>query len=152
MTVAGFAKGVSDMIDYETLMREHDVLVALGADLETALDSTDTDMMAAAQARLAGLLVAHLAREDSAIYPKLLLGNDASAAAAARAVVDEFVDLARDWRGHLTRWTPEHIAAETASFADATRVLLARLRQRVRRENELLYPLALQAAHIQLRA
>jgi iron-sulfur cluster repair protein YtfE (RIC family) len=139
------------MLDYHTLMAEHDRLVVQVTALEAAIDAGDGVAIHHAFATLSAELVAHLAKEDSMIYPRLIAGDDAETSAAAQEVVDEFRDLAADF-GALIGWaTQEAITAQPARFADEARGLLARLRGRVRRENELLYPQALRAAHIRLR-
>jgi iron-sulfur cluster repair protein YtfE (RIC family) len=139
------------MLDYHTLMAEHDRLVVHVAALEAAIDTGDGVTIHQAFATLSGELVAHLAKEDSMIYPRLIAGDDAETSAAAREVIDEFRDLAGDF-GALIGWaTADAIITQPARFADQARGLLARLRGRVRRENELLYPQALRAAHIRLR-
>ena len=140
------------MLDYSTLMAEHDRLVAHGVALETAIDGGDGAAIHQAFATLCAELVAHLVKEDSMIYPRLIAGDDAETSAAAREVIDEFRDLTADFRALIGWATRDAIMAEPARFADEARDLLARLRGRVRRENELLYPQALRAAHIKLRA
>jgi iron-sulfur cluster repair protein YtfE (RIC family) len=118
--------------------------------LDRVLDGGDAVAIHGALAALAAELVAHLAKEDSMIYPRLIAGNDAATSAAAQAVIDEFQNLSADWTALITETTPASIALDPAGFAARTRVLLGRLEGRVRRENELLYPQALRAAHIRL--
>jgi len=140
------------MLDYHTLMAEHDRLVVQVTALEAAIDTGDGVAIHHAFATLSSELVAHLAKEDSMIYPRLIAGDDAETSAAAREVIDEFRDLAADF-GALVGWaTADAIMAQPERFADEARGLLVRLRGRVRRENELLYPQALRAAHIRLRS
>jgi len=141
-------------VDYETLMHEHDALDRLAEQLDRAIGeaSGPSTPALAARERLSTALIAHVAKEDSAIYPRLIGGNDASAAAAAQEVIHEFRDLMVDWIDYARDWDRDRALAEWDSFAAATRALLARLRGRIKRENELLYPLALRASHIRLRA
>ena len=139
------------MLDYLTLMAEHDRLVAYGVALEKAIDAGEGAAICHAFARLNAELVAHVAKEDAMIYPRLIAGEDAATSAAAREVIDEFRDLGADWTALVVWATPDAIVAQPERFADEARDLLARLGGRVRRENELLYPQALRAAHIRLR-
>ncbi len=139
------------MLDYHTLMAEHDRLVVHAAALEKTIDADDSAAICQAFARLNAELVAHVAKEDAMVYPRLIAGDDAATSAAAREVIDEFRDLGADWNALIGWATPAAIAAQPERFAEEVRGLLARLRGRVRRENELLYPQALRAAHIQLR-
>ena len=139
------------MLTYDTLMAEHDRLVAHGAALDAAIDAGDGDAIHHAFATLCSELVAHLVKEDSMIYPRLIAGDDAETSAAAREVIDEFRDLTADFKALIEWAIRDAIIAQPARFADEARELLVRLRGRVRRENELLYPEALRAAHIKLR-
>ena len=141
-------------VDYETLMHEHDALDRLAGQLEHAIRGASgaSAPALAARDRLSMALVAHVAKEDSAIYPRLIGGSDASAAAAAQEVAREFRDLMTDWIAYARAWDHDHAAAEWDVFVAVTQALLARLRGRIKRENELLYPLALRASHIRLRA
>ncbi|QNQ09349.1 hemerythrin domain-containing protein [Sphingomonas alpina] len=142
------------MVDYESLMREHDALTVLAARLVDAVepDQSPPGPALAARDALSALLMQHLHTEDSAIYPRLIGGNDAAAAAAAQDVVAEFKDLIGDWIAYMADWPIARVEAEWPVFKTATLDLMRRLGGRVRRENELLYPLALAAAHIPLRA
>jgi iron-sulfur cluster repair protein YtfE (RIC family) len=142
------------MVDYETLMREHDALTLLAARLVDAVESDLSSALPAIMARdaLSSTLMQHLHTEDSAIYPRLIGGGDAAAAAAALDVVAEFKDLIGDWIAYMADWPIARVEVEWPVFKSATLDLMRRLRGRVRRENELLYPLALAAAHIPLRA
>jgi iron-sulfur cluster repair protein YtfE (RIC family) len=150
------------MVDYETLMHEHDALTVLAARLIDAVaphvalnagpDRAYLISAVAARDALSGALMQHLHAEDSTIYPRLISGNDASAAEAARQVAAEFKDLIGDWIAYMADWPATRIEAEWPAFKSVTLELMRRLSGRVKRENELLYPLALAAAHITLRA
>ena len=140
------------MLDYLTLMQEHDRLVVLGRLFARTLDEGAPGAIHDAFATLTAELVGHLEREDSMIYPRLIAGDDAASSAAAQQVINEFQDLAGDWTALAADALPEKIAADPAGFTDRSRALLVRLEGRVKRENELLYPQALRAAHIRLRA
>ena len=139
------------MLDYQTLMAEHDRLVVQLDMFERTLDDGEPVAMHRTFAQLSAELIAHLAKEDSAIYPRLIAGDDIASSQAALAVVAEFRDLAADWTALIGWASLEAIKAEPARFADCARALAVRLRGRVKRENELLYPQALRAAHIRLR-
>jgi hypothetical protein len=139
------------MIDYQTLMAEHDRLVVQIDAFERSVESGDPVAIHRDFARLSAELIVHLAKEDSAIYPRLIAGDDIASSEAALAVIEEFRDLAADWTALIGWASLEAIRMEPAHFADWSRELVERLRGRVRRENELLYPQALRAAHIRLR-
>ncbi len=139
---------------YEHLMREHDRIDVLAARLDVMLD-VDRPDAEAAMATL-GMLVSeldgHLATEDSAIYPRLIVSDDAAAAATAERFVGEVAPLKRDWRQFLDHWSAPAAARDWPRFCGEARAMMARLRARVRAETEVLYPLALQKSIIRLRA
>ena len=141
-------------VDYETLMKEHDALSALADAFDRAITTSGvaSDAVLEMRDRLSRAVLAHIAKEDSAVYPLLIAGKDAAAAAAAHEVVRECRDLMSDWAEYCEAWTGARAVADWSGFVAETQALLARLRARISRENELLYPLALRASHIRLRA
>ena len=140
-------------IDFETLMREHDELLRLIERLDDVVQGEPAPEIAHdALDRLRGTLHDHLAKEDAAVYPKLVGGTDQAAATAARETMAEFQDLSAHWASYLSSWGGDRLLDDWDGFGEETRYMIAKLRARVRRENELLYPLALAGAHIRLRA
>jgi hypothetical protein len=140
------------MLDYQTLMAEHDRLVVQIDAFERSVEGGDPIEIHRTFAQLSAELIAHLAKEDSNIYPRLIAGADIASSEAARAVIEEFKDLAADWTALIGWASLEAIRNEPERFANWSHDLVERLRGRVRRENELLYPQALRAAHIRLRS
>ncbi|WP_136942375.1 hemerythrin domain-containing protein [Sphingomonas baiyangensis] len=139
-------------LSFERLIREHRAIAELATVLRaTIADDAAPDVMCAALEALSDQLVSHLATEDADIYPQLMLSADEGAAAAAREAIAAFETLAADWRDYAAHWTSGAIEADCEGFAEATAAILDRLDARVRSENELLYPMALRAAHIRLR-
>jgi hypothetical protein len=140
------------MVSFERLIREHRGISARAADLRRAVAGpADARLGMEALERLIEDLAGHLATEDCDIYPALVLSRDAGTAAMAREVIDEFRTLETDWNAYVARWDGDAIAADWQGFASDTRTVLDRLDQRVRTENELLYPMALRSACITLR-
>jgi iron-sulfur cluster repair protein YtfE (RIC family) len=140
------------MLDYQTLMAEHDRLVVQIDAFERSVEGGDHVAIHRAFAELSAELIAHLAKEDSTIYPRLIAGDDIASSDAALAVIEEFKDLAADWTALIGWASLEAIEADPVRFTSWSQELVERLRGRVKRENELLYPQALRAAHIRLRA
>ena len=139
------------MHSFERLIREHTAISARARSLIDAIDGGASPLaLHAALSALEGELGAHLAHEDAAIYPKLMVSADESAA-AAREAVRRFETLAADWTDHARKWTTTAIARSPRRFGEATRAILGRLGERIKLENELLYPMALGASHIRLR-
>ena len=62
-----------------------------------------------------------------------------------------FEALRCDWRAYLADWDAECIAADWAGFQTETAAVMARLRERVRAETDLIYPVALKRGMIALR-
>jgi hypothetical protein len=140
-------------MSYETLIAEH-------AKIDAALDrmralvepaAPDVPAVVLALSALAGELHHHLAHEDSFIYPRMIAGRSAESAAAAHGFIVEFAELRRDWGLYLGEWDSECIAADWAGFQAETQRMIARLADRVKAENELLYNVALQSGAIRLR-
>ncbi len=141
-------------MSFERLVAEHDridsVAQALGRMILHAVPSVNAIL--ATRALLSTELTAHLAHEDSAIYPRLLAGGCESVAQTAHEFAEEFELLAHDWQIYLDEWDAESITADWAEFCNQTSAVMARLHSRIDRENALLYPAALQAGVIRLRA
>ncbi len=142
------------MSSFELLINEHEMLMRAAGDVDRALlkgAGQNAGAMAALE-RLSVLLDDHLAREDEELYPQLMLCGDTKTAQMAEDFAAEFSELRLDWRRYLERWRPGADAGNWAAFCRATRAILARLAERIRQENDLLYPAALEASIITLRA
>ncbi|WP_052134195.1 hemerythrin domain-containing protein [Sphingomonas sp. 37zxx] len=140
------------MYSFERLIREHKAIGVLAGELmRAAQGAADAEGGRRALSALATELCDHLANEDADIYPLLILSKDEGAAAMARDAIAVHQSLAADFTAYAAHWTQDAIAADWERFADATDGLMQRLGNRIRTENELLYPLALRAAHISLR-
>ena len=142
------------LLNFHRLITEHDQLDALTARLEALCRADTLDVPAVMDLRgtLAADIAQHLADEDSFIYPHMIGGGNERVAAEAQAFVDEFDELVRDWGVYLADWDADRVRADESAFRDATLAIAARVRTRVRRENEQLYPLALRTGAIRLRA
>lgn len=142
------------MIDFARLIKEHDHLDLVASRLTDAVSAGVANIHAMLLIRtdLVTELNAHLAAEDLHIYPGLIQGKDTSAAKLAGDFVAEFSDLTSEWADYLESWSADAIRYDWALFADETRFMMKRLREWIQRENSLLYPLALRAGSIRLRA
>lgn len=139
----------------ERLIADHQRIMALAARLARAI--ADDQASSAAGLRdavevLLDELLPHLGIEDRDIYPRLLIGHDDATTRAAIEAIERFEGTARDWMAYRDHWTVDAIASDRTGFGVATAGLLNQLNARVRSENELLYPLALQSSTIRLRA
>jgi len=131
----------------ETLRRQHDSASALAATLvgqiEAYRGSTDAAPIALTVAKLLGLLRIHLALEDKLLYPSMIASADTQAAAVARTFASEMGSLAESVGAFGERWlSAKRIASQFEDFrVDALSVVTV-LGDRIRRENDELYPLA----------
>lgn len=103
--------------------------------------SAVTDVLATLEAFTAEL-VEHLEQEDGHLYPAMMASDDADLSALAaryRAEMGGITDLFHLYR---RRWTAQTIQADPPRFARETGLFLEGLIDRVRRENEDLYPAA----------
>lgn len=128
-----------------TLRRQHDAAVDLvGQIIERSNGSATLDnayRIGLLLAKLTGLLRIHFAQEDHSLYPSLLASP--ASALTARHFMDEMGDLAATFEAFAKRWTSSTaIAADFAGFRRESGAVFAALADRVRRENEELYPLA----------
>lgn len=140
------------MLSFERLIREHRYIARLSARLRHAIGlGVDAPAAHGAMHALSACLIEHLEAEDAQIYPRLMLSRDAGAAEAARIAIERFQTLKSDWVAHMGRWTPAEIAGNRPSFDAATLAILDRLDARIAQENDLLYPMALNEAHLPLR-
>ncbi|MCH4893512.1 MULTISPECIES: hemerythrin domain-containing protein [unclassified Sphingomonas] len=138
----------------ERLIGDHRRIVALATALADAAVDPDQrpHQLRDAVDGLLEAVIPHLANGDRDIYPRLLACNDDPDARAAHDAIRRFEGAAVDWLGYGAHWHEEAIMRDRAGFAEATAQLIDQLHARMRSENELLYPLALQASAIRLRA
>ncbi|AXJ97009.1 hemerythrin domain-containing protein [Sphingomonas sp. FARSPH] len=122
---------------------EHDELLGLGEELVACIAETVPDHAAVARLRWAMTrkLLAHLAKEDTLLYPRLKASRDPRAAAMATRFADEMGDLAEKYRAYIADWPAERIDADWRQFGAETRRILQALRQRIAREETMLYAL-----------
>lgn len=139
-------------MDYQRLLAEHDDIDALCRALigTVTTELPDAGAILRIRADLSLALDAHLAHEDSFIYPAIA-GHRGATAAVADAFVAEFAGLVHDWSLYLAEWSAECIEKDWTTFRNETVAMVRRLRERVRRENEALYPAALHDGAITLR-
>lgn len=140
-------------MSYERLIAEHGRIdMALGR-LQRLIeaDTPDTAAVTIALSDLSHELTHHLEFEDRIIYPRIIASAIPEISAAVQGFAEDFAQLTADWRLYLGEWNAECIAGDWEGFAFQTRTMIARLAERVRAENELLYAAALQVSAIRLR-
>jgi iron-sulfur cluster repair protein YtfE (RIC family) len=126
--------------------QHHQELLRLAGSCETRLDPTlvrnHPDLCLAVVRRLVGLAKAHLAMENTILYPALLSDTNANILAAARALEADLGDLSTTLREYGHHWTsPETIRRAPEAFIGASLDLVKVLRHRIEVEESSLFPL-----------
>ena len=127
-------------------LRQHEELAALAKQLVQSLDTrvlaVDATPARRTLAIFSGRLRVHAAMEQEALYPRLLSSSDPEVAAKAQQLFDEIGDIYEVFFKHLSLWPDAaSIKVDPEAFCRDTMALLYRLKQRMKRENEELYPL-----------
>jgi hypothetical protein len=89
------------------------------------------------------MLKAHLALEDSTLYPKLMAHADPAVATTARRYQQEMGGLQTAFSNYIERWpTAPSIQQQPDLFLSQTQQVVTALLARVEREDNELYPMA----------
>ena len=100
-------------------------------------------------ARLAGILRTHFALEEEVLYPTMIESDHREAAVMARVFRSDHGNVANQFERFIERWSKsDAIAASLRQFEYEAGMLFAALRERMDRENRVLYPLAETASTI----
>jgi hypothetical protein len=131
----------------DSFRRQHQEILGLVKELEPQLDVAslrrDAAPVATGLQRLATMLKAHLALEDSTLYPKLIAHADPAVAATARRYQQEMGGLQTAFSNYIERWpTASSIQQQTDLFLSQTQQVVAALLARIEREDGELYPMA----------
>lgn len=142
------------MLSVERLIAEHEQLDALAEALEAHVAAQQPDIPAtlAAKSILSITLDAHLRDEDAGLYAKLAGRSDLGLGNLSLSLQQELESLRHDWSAYLTEWCDDAVESDWRNFVEETRRMMARLRDRIARENGYLFPLALQGSALSLRA
>jgi outer membrane PBP1 activator LpoA protein len=131
-------------MSYDRLIREHEAIDALTDALVVLVDGNPAvDDGAALLERLARVIRDHMAVEERTLAATLDAASHDRHHAAAVSAMRDVEELREDWTLYLYRWTPAAIAADWARFGMETRIMMARLHDRVAQETGILYSLAL---------
>jgi hypothetical protein len=126
--------------------RQHEELNALAKTLLMTLDTRtleiDPGPARKALAAFSGRLRVHAAMEQEALYPRLLASGHAPTVAKARELLNEVGDIYQLFFAFVEQFADgEAIRRDPEGFSRETMKVLHRLRLRMKRENEELYPL-----------
>lgn len=131
------------------LRRQHDAALELVNDIMAATPASGQIETIAAYriglnlAKLTGLLRIHFAQEDKALYPLMTASAYPEAAVLATGFQREMGGLALAYFEFAKRWAASAaIASDSDGFRRDCAAIFGVLDERIRRENEELYPLA----------
>lgn len=130
--------------DHDSLDRSASALALLAETPSAAPDSAFDELQ-----RLRHALNAHLAEEAGFMKGTNGIGR-VEFAQHAHAHRHRFADLVAEWETYLAEWTEETIGEDWSGFGAATRWMMKRLRQQIKAENDVLYPLALRHGLVRL--
>ena len=129
------------MLSRRTLCAEHEELRTLAQALLACVARPAVDEAQLGQIRwsLTRKLLAHLAKEDALLYPRLRAGPDARLAAVAARFANEMGPLADRYRAYITEWPADRIIRDWPAFGQATRQMMHLMLQRMEGEDKQLY-------------
>lgn len=135
------------MFSLVTYRRQHDEIrscLDLLADLCGEVHRPEGARQAAALlASTSSLVLLHLIAEDHFLFPSLTNHPDPNVRATAAVYLRTGRDLRQDFMRYAEQWGEPLIQAENGRFQRETRLILARLHQRIEQEDMNLYPLLL---------
>lgn len=127
-------------------VRQHEELSVVAKELMKHLDSVriaeDPAPVRRMLASFSGKLRVHAAMEQEALYPRLLASSDSAVRDKANELLEEVGDLYELFFRHLSKWSDGPlIRSDAEGFCRETMQLFHRLKVRMKRENEELYPM-----------
>lgn len=131
------------MLKREDLSREHDELNMLATEILNHVDAAAPDFQALSNLRwrMSRVLLIHLAKEDRLLYPELRRSMQPGVSGLATRFADEMGGLALAFTDYVTNWPVQRAMADWRGFRRSTRAILTDLSDRIRREEQELYPL-----------
>lgn len=130
-----------------TLRRQHDSIILLAGEIDTASGEIETradaELVVKLLARFDSILTAHLISEDKFLYPVMIGSADAATAETAGRFNREMGGLLEVYAAFAAHWkNPSAVLATPGKFRSQWSRLLAALSARIDCENTQLYPLA----------
>ncbi|WP_448662150.1 hemerythrin domain-containing protein [Sphingomonas sp. CJ20] len=121
---------------------EHRALEAQAAQLLGIVSGAapDAASIAAIRWRMVQALSDHCSREDLAVYDWLISSGDAAAISVAWRFREEYGRLATEFARYIAEWSVGRIASEWPLFRVESEAIVARLAERIAREETVLFP------------
>lgn len=134
------------MVDADSLTEQHTAIREAMAEVGLTIDRGNVASHAPALNKLLNEIATkireHLDVEDQDVYPLLVNSDDSRIEKIARQFQNNMGGLAEEFKGHFRRYNSDvDIVRDVAIFSYETRGIFERLRHRMRREEEDLYPL-----------
>jgi len=133
-------------MDVSVYRDEHHRILKRAAELLSSCEQVKSgaDMVEARKAvqRLDAVLRGHLMREDDELYGRLGASDDPDVRATAAQAMEDMGGLAQAWIGFVEQCEQARFPQDRDRLSAGCRTLLKALAERVRWENEVLYPMA----------
>jgi hypothetical protein len=134
------------MISVSRLERQHAEIHKAMAAVMLAIDAGEVSSKATSLTAMlddiSGLVGSHLDIEDSEVYPTLIESMDPDVRRTAQQFRDNMSGIAQEFEGYAEKYrVPGCITSNAALFCYETRRIFERLRYRMKREENDLYPL-----------
>ena len=133
------------MCTLQVLQDDHQKVMVLARELSRYLEHREPPSrlpLFEVRAALASVLIRHLKVEDWVVYPALLKSEDQKVRETAGKFQQQMGSLAAGFRAHMEKWTSLSIQEDWSSYRSEATTLLKVLEQRVKCEEDTLYPLA----------
>ncbi|MDZ4660442.1 MAG: hemerythrin domain-containing protein [Pseudomonadota bacterium] len=135
------------MIKTERFRKDHEGLMEMATELSKHLKADVLATNAAPTckliAQMSGVLNIHLSAEDNNLYPLLLKSTDKNTRETAISFQKEMGGIKDVLKGYFTKWaSPMNVQKDPKGFITATQGLLGALKNRIDKENTVLYDLA----------
>ena len=128
----------------EALQGAHRKLRELAGQLSKQLGpqtATNADAIRDLLNRMDRILTAHLAAEETGLYPKLIADRRPNVAERARNFQREMGGIKKAFSDYSDKWSRSVIATQPTIFRRETLSLMAALTGRIEREEQELYPM-----------
>lgn len=125
--------------EHHRILRRAAELLSTCERVETAADMDETRQ---AVDRLDAVLRSHLMREDDELYGQLSVSDDPEVRATAAKAMEDMGGLTQGWIGFVDQCRQARFPQDRDRLSAGCRALLKALAERVRWENEVLYPMA----------
>ncbi len=134
------------------LLREHDKLRTIGADLAVLVSTSepcDLDELVQKRCEMTRMVHQHLAYEERQLFRPLRGDPDPLTRRAVDDCVAGIEQLHMTYKAHVAMWTIKEIAARWPDFQRAVKTLIIGMRMKLDREERELFPLATEIGELE---